>query len=275
MISERKNMIRFGMPVLTELKNARECAMLAHGLGLDFVEVNMSFPQYQLDCIDIEEYLAISREYGIFFTIHADESFDPCNVNSRIARVYVQDFLNTLELAKLLAVPSVNMHLLRGIAVTLPERKTYIYGENEARYLASLRDFRDRVTDRIGDAPLRVNVENTDGYDQPFLLHALDTLLESPAFGLTYDIGHDHAIAGRDAPVISARAERLHHMHMHDGSGSRVHLALGDGEMDIPSYLDLAREHNCTVVLETKTVAALKRSVEYLKNEEFRGRFNS
>ena len=60
------------------------------------------------------------------------------------------------------------------------------------------------------------------------------------------------------------REKHLMHMHMHDALGTKVHLALGDGEMDLESYLRLAEEHDCRVVLETKTVAALRQSARWL-----------
>ena len=57
----------------------------------------------------------------------------------------------------------------------------------------------------------------------------------------------------------------LNHIHLHDAAGKKNHLALGMGEMDIEKYINLAKEQNCRVVLETKTIDGLKRSVEWLK----------
>ena len=42
-------------------------------------------------------------------------------------------------------------------------------------------------------------------------------------------------------------------------------LALGDGDMDMAWYRALAERCGCRAVLETKTVAALRKSVEYLR----------
>lgn len=259
-------MITFGMPTLIELKTLEETAALCHRLGLRFVELNMSFPQYQPERIDITALRALKEKYGIFYTVHMDESLDPCSVNPGIAKVYTETALKTVELAKALEIPTLNMHLLRGIYVTLPDRRTYVYAENEALYLDALRRFRDSMTEAIGAAPLRFCVENTDGYDLPFLRHGIDALLESPAFMLTFDIGHDHAISSIDEPFIMQRGERLIHMHMHDAVGTKVHQALGDGEMDISRFLALAQLHKCRVVLETKTVDALERSVRWLQS---------
>ena len=60
-------------------------------------------------------------------------------------------------------------------------------------------------------------------------------------------------------------SDRLHHVHLHDAQGRKNHLALGTGEMDVEKYLSLAKEQNCCVVLETKTIEGLKQSVEWLK----------
>ena len=253
------------MPTLIELPDAESCAALARELGLQFVELNMSFPQYQPETLDERKLRDIMDRYGVYFTIHADENTDPCSVNERIADVYADTVEYAVELSKKLGIPTINMHLLRGVYVTLPTRRTFIYAENEDFYLEKLRAFRERMEKAVGDSGVRICVENTDGYDLPFLVHGVDTLLESPVFGLTFDIGHDHAIGEIDKPFILARENRLHHMHMHDGAGTKVHLALGDGELDIAWYKALAEKHDCRIVLETKTVAALKKSVQYLR----------
>ncbi|MCF0136027.1 MAG: sugar phosphate isomerase/epimerase [Lachnospiraceae bacterium] len=258
-------MITFGMPALIELNTLEEHCALCASLGLKFIEINMSFPLFQAERLDSEELERLSSKYGIFFTIHVDEAFDPANVNDRIARVYLDNILETISLAVKAGIPTLNMHLLRGIYVTLPHKRVFIYGENEDLYLEKMRRFRDLAEEAIGDSPVRICVENTDGYQEPFLLHALDLLLESPVFGLTVDIGHDHAIKGQDLPVILEREPRLSHMHMHDAVGTNPHLALGDGQIDLEYYLNLAEKDRCRVVLETKTIEALKTSVAFLK----------
>ena len=257
-------MISFGMPTLIELNSLEESAALCRELGLKFIELNMSFPQNQLEQLDAEELLRIKEKYGIFYTVHLDEELNPCSLNTGVRQAYVENVLCVVELAKKLGIPTLNMHMLRGIYCTLPTKRVYIYEENEPVYLEYLRQFRDRVTEAIGDSGVKICVENTDGFNLPFLLHGLDLLLESPAFAMTYDIGHDYAIGCADKPVILEREKHLMHMHMHDALGTQVHLALGDGEMDLEYYLRLAAEHDCRVVLETKTVAALRQSARWV-----------
>ena len=257
-------MISFGMPTLIELNSLEESAALCRELGLKFIELNMSFPQNQLEKLDVDELLRLREKYGIFYTVHLDEELNLCSLNAGVRQAYVENVLGVVELAKKLDIPTLNMHMLRGIYCTLPTKRVYIYEENEGVYLEYLRQFRDRVTEAVGNSGVKICVENTDGFDLPFLLHGLDLLLESPAFAMTYDIGHDYAISCADKPVILEREKHLMHMHMHDALGTQVHLALGDGEMNLEYYLRLAAEHDCRVVLETKTVAALRQSARWV-----------
>ena len=68
-------------------------------------------------------------------------------------------------------------------------------------------------------------------------------------------------------PFILQNKDRLVHFHIHDGKEEppKNHLALGDGDIDLIDRLDLANERNARCVLETKTIEALKNSVNWLK----------
>ena len=116
----------------------------------------------------------------------------------------------------------------------------------------------------VDDSDIKICIENSDGYED-FQKEAVELLLESNVFALTFDVGHNHGIGGTDEEFIMKHKDRLHHIHLHDAEGTKNHLALGTGEMDIEKYISLANEHNCRVVLETKTIDGLKQSVEWLK----------
>lgn len=255
----------FGMPTLIELPEIPDCAALCRQLGLQFVELNMNLPQYQVNALDEDQLLRTAKRENIYYTVHLDETLDPCNFNPWVAEAWTKTVLETIGLAKRLGAPVLNMHLNRGVYFTLPDRKVFLYEQEQDRCLSALRDFRDRAAYAVGASGIRLCIENTEGYDPPFLEKSLDLLLESPAFALTLDVGHDACIGGADLPRILARASRLTHMHLHDSTGSNAHLPLGDGGLDIPAMLDLARRQNCRVVLETKTVAGLKKSAAWLK----------
>ncbi len=146
---------------------------------------------------------------------------------------------------------------------TLPERKVHLFSEYKEQYLKSIVDFRNMCENAIGDADMKICIENCDGYED-FQKEAIELLLESNIFALTFDVGHNHGIGGTDEDFIMKHKDRLCHIHLHDAQGRKNHLALGTGEMDIEKYINLAKEQNCRVVLETKTIDGLKQSVEWL-----------
>jgi len=70
---------------------------------------------------------------------------------------------------------------------------------------------------------------------------------------------------------LTDHADSLRHFHIHDGTAGsdgrlgRNHLALGDGEINIRERLSVADDRNARCVLETKTIAALEKSVAFLR----------
>ena len=258
----------FGMPTLIELNTVEDCAAICKELGLQFVELNMNLPQYQLNRIDVPYFKEIAEKYGIFYTIHLDENLDVSDFNPYIADGYRRTVMETVALAKELEIPVLNMHLSKGVYFTLPEQKVYLFDQYRSLYLNSIAAFKDLCQTVIDSSKIKICVENCDGF-RDFQKEALDILLESPVFGLTYDIGHDHGCGGVDASCILARQDKLCHMHMHDAIGKKNHMALGTGEMDIAKFLTLAAEQNCRVVLETKTVQGLRESVQWLHGKGY------
>ena len=118
----------------------------------------------------------------------------------------------------------------------------------------------------IGEADIKMCIENCNGYPD-FQKEALDILLQSRVFGLTFDIGHNHGCGNLDEPYIVENKEHLCHMHMHDALEKKNHLALGTGELDLDKYLSLAEDQKCRVVLETKTIKGLKQSVNRMRQK--------
>lgn len=258
-------MLRFGMPTLIENRTIEESAALCRELGLSFVEMNMNLPQYQVQIMDPACLRAVAREYGIAYTIHLDENMNVADFNPLVAEAYRQTVLDTVALAKKLEIPVLNMHFPLGVYFTLPDRKVFLFGEYREQYINSMTEFRDVCTDAIGDSGIRICIENWSGYAD-WQIPALDALLESPAFGLTFDVGHNLCKGGVDEPIILARKEHLHHLHLHDvRDGKKDHQALGTGELDIHKYLELAKDRDCSVVVETKTVAGLRESIRWLR----------
>lgn len=256
-----------GMPTLIETNTLPECAKLCAELGLDFIELNMNMPAFQLDKIDVDYFRSIADKYGIYYTIHLDENLNVSDFNPYVAEAYRKTVADTIEIAKRLDTKVLNMHIAKGVYFTLPDRKVYLFSKYKEQYLKSIVDFRDMCETAIGDADIKICIENCDGYED-FQKEAIELLLQSNVFALTFDVGHNHGIGGTDEEFIMKHKDRLQHIHLHDADGRKNHLALGTGKMDVEKYINLAKEQNCRVVLETKTIDGLKQSVEWLKGDK-------
>ena len=119
----------FGMPTLIETSTLEDCAVLCKELNLNFIELNMNLPQYQLLDIDIPHFNDVAKKYGIFYTIHLDENLNISDFNPYIAEGYRRTVVETIALAKELGVSIINMHLSSGVYFTLPDKKWYLFAE--------------------------------------------------------------------------------------------------------------------------------------------------
>ena len=260
--------MKLGMPALLEHGTLAETAALCRDLGLRFIELNLNLPPYQPGRVDVAEIRRVAAEYGVEYSLHLDENLNLFEFNTMVAGAWRETLLSNIALAREIGAKVLNMHFNRGVVFTLPSKKVYVFQKYLPEYLTGLREVRDLCEQAIGDSGIRICIENTNGW-LPWQVDALDVLLESPVFGLTLDAGHDHCTGVGDLDVILNRAEKLCHMHLHDAiRPNRDHLALGTGELDIRARLDLARQQDCTVVVEVKTAAALAESIRWIRKNQ-------
>lgn len=273
-------MMQFGMPTLIENKTLEDNINLCSSLGLNFIELNMNFPEYQVDLLEeTDRLIEFADKAGIYYTIHLDENLNIADFNRLVSDAYLETVRRSIEVTKALlplrdsygdaSQPlTLNMHMHHGIYITLPDRKVQMYDRDFDTYMKSFSVYREKCEEWIGDSDIMIAVENTDGFRE-YEKKAIEFLLESPKFGLTWDIGHSKATGEKDVPFIMSHKDHLIHFHIHDGSAvpPRNHLALGDGEIDLKERLSLAEQRNARCVLETKTIEALKKSVLWLNGK--------
>ena len=258
-------LMKFGMPTLVECSDIRECCDVALSCGLDFVELNMSFPQYQPQSLKVDDVAAFMRETGLFFTIHADEMMNPFDFNDKVSACYFDTMRDTLRFAVALRVPVINMHLLKGVYVTLPGKVILLNDVYREKYIEKVKQFIKMCDDELDGTDTVIAIENVDS--NPFTesqLEALALFMESPHFALTLDTGHELCLGFADSHVFETYPERLAHMHLHDARGKSAHLPLGTGDVDIAARMGMLREGQ-TCLIEVKTIAGLRESVEYLR----------
>ena len=256
--------IPFGMPILIESPKLEEGLNLAKELGLDFVEINSNLPLYRLDTLDIPEAKALLQRSGLRLTLHLEEYLPLNDLDERLRRIAQQILLSEIVAAKELGIRMLNLHLLNGVVYSLPDRKVQVYDFYPEAYLQTIIELRDLVDHNPAAKDMLICIENLDGYCAA-VQQGIEVLLQSPRFGLTWDCGHDFCCGGADNEQWLRHTERIHHLHLHDALGTRPHLTLGTGALDIDFFLAFAAEQKASVVIEVKTEASLRRSVAYLR----------
>lgn len=259
--------LRFGATYLLENPTVEDAVSLCVQEGLHFVELNSNFPQCLLGSMRADSLKRLAQQHQIFYTLHLDDRFDPFDFNPHVSKAYLQTMLEGLALAKEAGIPVINMHIPRGNIVTLPSGRHYIYQEYPKEFKQNVLNFRSVCEQHAGDK-VRIAIENTDGWEE-YELEAIETLLQSPVFGLTLDVGHDHATGNKDLKFFQKHQDRLCHMHLHDGWDTTNHQALGSGVIPLTERLQMAQKVSATVVVETKTKDALHQSVAYLKENGY------
>ncbi|MBQ2183493.1 MAG: sugar phosphate isomerase/epimerase, partial [Lachnospiraceae bacterium] len=142
-------MIQFGMPTLIENGTLEENVDLCQSLGLKFIELNMNFPEYQVDKLEeTEKLISLAGQAGIYYTIHLDENLNIADFNPLVTEAYLETVKRSIEVARKLIVLrdkygdksqplTLNMHMNHGIYITLPDRKVQMYERDFDTYMKS------------------------------------------------------------------------------------------------------------------------------------------
>ena len=254
-----------GMPTLIENRTLEENVRLCNALGLDFIELNRNLPMFQTEQLKNTQALqTIAERYQVYYTIHLDENCNVTDFNPMVADAYINTVIESIRIAKEAGIPLLNLHMNKGVYFTLPHQKIYLFETFRDRYLEKIKSFRERCKAEIGSSPILISIENTDGFCG-FQKEAIEILLESSHFSLTWDIGHSHVAGKTDESFLWEHKNRLAHFHMHDAREKENHLALGTGVIGLEDKFALAKERNARCVLETKTIEGLKQSVQWIR----------
>ena len=82
--------LQFGMPTLIENRTLQENIDLCKSLGLKFIELNMNFPEYQLEGFEkTDELIETADKAGIYYTIHLDENLNIADFNKLVSDAYL------------------------------------------------------------------------------------------------------------------------------------------------------------------------------------------
>lgn len=256
--------MKYGMPSLIEFRTIEEHARFCSENGLDFYEINLAFPWFQSDKIDADDLLRIKKKYGIDYTVHFHDEINPFDFCPEMRAGCLKNVEYVIGLARRIGAKRINMHLLNGTYSAVKGEKIYAYGLCEDEYLMYVKEFIALVESEMKGMDCIFCIENTSGY-RFYHKHAVELMLSSPVFGLTFDIGHNYKASEDDESFILSHADRLRHFHIHDVTAKSNHVALGTGVLDVDRYLEMADKYDCPVVIEVKESSSLRDSLDYMK----------
>lgn len=252
--------ILLGMPTLIELETLQNNIDYCHSLDLDLLEINMNLPYLQ-----VEELKRIHLPEDLKFSIHLPEELNVWDFNPKVRNAYIETIRETIEFADKQNIQIINMHMNRGVYFSLPEKRVYLFEENNPFFNDRNEEFGSMIDDMLQDSEIKIYIENTGILDAPFISRAVESLLKRDSFYLTWDVGHDASSGNKDLHFYKSHIDEIKHVHLHDAIGKTNHLPLGEGELDFPEILSIVDCSIKSIIFETKTVAGLKKSVNYYR----------
>ncbi len=256
--------MKLGIPSLIEFDNVRDHLAFASEHGFSFFEINLSFPWFQSDKLDMDELRSLSKEYGVEYTIHLHDQLNPFDFAPEIREGGMKSIDYALTLAERVGAERLTLHLQYGMYSSVNGKKIYAYDVKSDEYLDYVDRMANMVSSRLRNTDTCFCIENTKGF-LPYHRMAIERMLAYDSFGLTFDVGHNKKAACDDESFILSHRDRIRHFHIHDVTDRANHVALGKGILDLDRYLKMAADLDCPVVLEVKETKALVDSLEYLK----------
>ncbi|MCP4583013.1 MAG: TIM barrel protein [candidate division Zixibacteria bacterium] len=216
-----------------------------------------------------------NRENNIHIHFHAPGDIPLASRHEPLRLGGVKRLTEFIELAIELGAASFIFHpgrfayyKISSGAIVMADRKIpEVYFE---RFLDSV----SRLVDFAG-GKIDLLLENTYGFSNQ-VIETIDRLLELPATGLVWDIGH----MSEKIPALKARktdpnqmaqffADRLGKIklaHIHDVSNGKGHLPLGTGALNIPAFLEVISQLNIEMIIEVFSEQDLKTSLNYIES---------
>jgi sugar phosphate isomerase/epimerase len=250
------------MPALVELDSIDAVVEVCLSVGLSFVELNLDLPYCHPDNNPADALLRLSRSTGVGFTIHFPEQVELGSAFESVRRGWLEALHDVQRWGAAFNASVLVVHMQPGVYFTLPDGRAWVNERFPQAPLDSLVSSLSSLASMSQGSTCVVAFENVT-YNQ-YVGRAYEILLDLGGW-YTWDVGHD-AVAGFGCtPLFERRLDRLRHMHLHDSDGTRNHLTLFDGSLDIARYLGLAKERQASVVIETKTADAIRASVARLR----------
>nr|WP_312578757.1 TIM barrel protein [Sedimentibacter sp.] len=257
-----------GMPALVEYTSLIQLVELCLDLKLDFIELNMNLPYNFIDNINPSELKNISKETNIEFTMHMPDEADLGTFYESVRKGYVELFSDTLDWAYESGVKLLNLHIIEGAKMTLPDKKIYIYDQYSDEYLNSFLKSIETLSGKANKYDITLSIENSHNFGKTYIQRVLDNAITYPKVSLTWDTGHDAVSNFTDKQYLIKNVNKIEHMHFHDAKGQKDHQVPFDGDLNIRELIKFAKQQAIRMLIEVKTKDSLRKSVQILRDEK-------
>lgn len=264
--------MKLGMPALVEYKTINELVDLCLKLKLNFIELNMNLPYNFIENLNPAELRRITRDTNIEFTMHMPDDADLGTFYQSVREGYVKLFSDTMDWAKESDVKLLNMHIIEGAKMTLPDKKVYIYDQYSESFQNNFIKSISTLSQKAQDSNLILSIENSSNFGKVYIQKALNRAIAYPNIKLTWDVGHDAVSSFTDKIYLMEHQDEISHMHLHDAVGTKDHQVLFEGALNISELLKFAKQKNIRALVEVKTAEALEKSTNALKVKDAEGR---
>lgn len=259
--------MKVGLPALVEYTGLSSLVDLCLELNLNFIELNMNMPYNFIQNVSPSELRKITRETNIEFTMHMPDEADLGTFYESVRSGYVSLFSDTLDWARASGVKLLNLHIIEGAKMTLPDKKVYIYDQYSDQYLKNFTRSIQELSPKAQKCGIILAIENSHNFGKAYIQRVLDDSLTYPNVKLTWDTGHDAVSGFTDKAYLMKHVNEIAHMHFHDAKGQKDHQVPFDGDLDVAGLIDFARRQGIRLLIEVKTAEALKKSVNILRNK--------
>ena len=250
------------MPTLIEKESILDNVILCKELGLGFIELNMNLPYCMPNSNSHYDLVKIQKEYSIEFTLHFPEDIDFGCFYEEVRQANIRLFENIANWGAKFGVKKINIHLNPGIYFTLPDKKVFVYEKNKELFMEKFIDSLNKISQIAKPLGISICIENMQVKE--FVLDTFEELVNLPDVYFTWDVGHDAMWGYEIEKIYRKYPYKVRHMHLHDYNGKSDHQPLFTGEIPLEERVKFADDNDLTVVIETKTEEALKKSVNSL-----------
>lgn len=252
------------MPSLVEYGNLDQLVDLCLKLKLDFIELNMNLPYNFIENLEPTKLKKITEQTNIEFTMHMPDDADLGSFYESVRLGYVKLFSDTLDWAKESGVKLLNLHIIEGAKMTLPEKKVYIYDQYSEQFKHNFIRSLEELSSKATAYDITLAIENSHNFVKSYIQNVLNKAITYPHIKLTWDTGHDAVSEFTDRKYLIEHEDKIAHMHFHDAKGKSDHQIPYDGDLNIEELINFANNKNIKMLIEVKTVEALEKSVNIL-----------